>query len=89
MPKTTQKRFRCCYRFYDDLKMGKKIHLCEYETNELAEGLSSLFERKVDVPRIKHGKAQTIDTLISEEALLFAKFLRNEKLCWNPRIAVL
>jgi hypothetical protein len=29
--------------------------------------------------RIKVGKRQTIDTLINEEALLFAKYLKNEK----------
>jgi hypothetical protein len=40
----------------------------------------------VDVDRIKVGNRQTIDTLISEEALLFEKYLRNEKKEWNPRI---
>jgi hypothetical protein len=40
----------------------------------------------VDVARIKHGDRQTIDTLISEEAFLLAKYLRNEKKDWNPRI---
>jgi hypothetical protein len=33
----------------------------------------------VVVARIKQGNRQTIDTLISEEALLLAKYLRNEK----------
>jgi hypothetical protein len=33
----------------------------------------------VNVERIKVGNRQTIDTLISEEALLFAKYLRNER----------
>jgi CRISPR-associated protein Cas1 len=68
------------------LKMGKRIHLCEYEAESLAEGLNQLFERKVDIPRIKHGKTQTIDTLLNEEALLLAKYLRNEKRNWLPRI---
>jgi CRISPR-associated protein Cas1 len=68
------------------LKMGKRIHLCEYEADSLAEGLNQLFERKVDVPRIKHGKTQTIDTLISEESLLMARYLRNENKNWIPRI---
>jgi hypothetical protein len=72
--------------FMMHLKMGKKIHLCEYETNDLAEGLNNLFEKTVEIPRIKHGNKQTIDTLINEEALLFAKYLRNEQKDWNPRI---
>ncbi len=72
--------------FMMHLRMGKKIHLCEYETNDLADGLNSLFNKMVEIPRIKVGKKQTLDTLISEEALLFAKYLRNEKTFWNPRI---
>jgi hypothetical protein len=35
---------------------------------------------------VKHGNRQTLDTLISEEALLLAKYLRNEKKEWVPRI---
>ena len=69
--------------------MGKRIHLCEFETDSLADGLNSLFNREVEIPRIKQGKRQTLNTLISEEALLFAKFLRHERETWNPRIAVL
>jgi len=68
------------------LKMGKKIHLKEYETDSLAEDLNAFFDRIVEVERIKVGKRQTVDTLISEEALLFAKYLRNERKDWNPRI---
>jgi len=40
-------------------------------------------------PRIRIGKRQAIETLISEEALLLAKFLRGERKDWTPRIAVL
>ena len=72
--------------FMMHLKMGKKIHLCEYETDELAEDLNNLFEKTVEIPRIKHGNRQTLDTLISEEALLLAKYLRNELKEWKPRI---
>jgi hypothetical protein len=68
------------------LKMGKRIHLCKFETDSLAEGLNNLFNSWVEIPRIKHGKRQTLDTLISEESLLLAKFLRNEKKYWIPRL---
>jgi len=71
------------------LKMGKRIHLCEYEANDLAEGLNDFFNRKVEIPRIKYGKRQTLDTLINEESLLLAKFLRNEKREWTPRLPTL
>jgi hypothetical protein len=69
--------------------MGKKIHLKEYEVDSLAEDLNACFDRMVNVKRIKVGNRQTIDTLISEEALLFAEYLRNERKYWEPRISVI
>ena len=75
--------------FMMHLKMGKRIHLCEFETNDLAEDLNKLFERVVEIPRMRHGNRQTLDTLINEEAYLLAKFLRNEKETWIPRIVTL
>lgn len=68
------------------LRMGKRIHLTEFEASKLAEDLNGLFERKVEIPRIKHGKRQSLDTLICEEALLLAKFLRSERDSWVPRL---
>ena len=48
--------------------------------------LNSFFESKVEIPRIKVGKKQIIETLITEEALLFANYARKEKQQWTPRI---
>jgi hypothetical protein len=42
----------------------------------------------IDVERIKIGKRPSIDTLISEEALLFAKYLRDERKDWIPRLSL-
>jgi hypothetical protein len=84
--KLRKKDFVLVTDFMMHLKMSKKIHLKEYETDSLAEDLNNFFERMVDVERIKVGKRQTIDTLICEEALLFAKYLRNERKVWTPRI---
>jgi hypothetical protein len=39
----------------------------------------------IGIPRIKVGKRQSIETLINEEAMLFAKYLRNERKKWNAR----
>jgi hypothetical protein len=39
--------------------------------------LDKFFESLVDVPRIRVGVKQTIETLINEEALLLVKFIRN------------
>ena len=71
------------------LRIGKRIHLCEYETNELAEDLNNFFRRIVEIPRIRIGRRQTIETLITEESLLLAKYLRGERKTWIPRIASL
>ena len=48
--------------------------------------LNCLFESTIDIPRIKVGKKQSIETLINEEAMLLAKFLRTEQEKWIPRI---
>lgn len=45
------------------------------------------FQTKINISRIKHGKKQTIETLINEEVQLFAKYVRDEKLRWIPRFA--
>jgi len=45
----------------------------------LTAKLNEYFESNVEVPRIRVGDRQTVEALINEEALLFAKYLRNEK----------
>ena len=87
--KLRKKDFVVVTDFMMRLKMGKRMRLVEYEADSLAEGLNSLFNRKVEIPRIRHGKRQTLDTLISKETLLLAKFLRNERKKWNPRIPII
>ena len=51
--------------------------------------MRALFEAIVEVPRMRIGVKQTIETLINEEALLLAKFLRDEKKTWTLRITLL
>lgn len=67
-------------------RKGKREYLNNIQTRDLMKRLNQYFESKVEVPRIRVGKRQTIETLINEEALLLAKFLRNERRKWNPRI---
>ena len=40
----------------------------------------------VEVKRIRNGEHQTLETLINEEAQLFAKYLRGEYKIWVPRV---
>jgi hypothetical protein len=67
-------------------KKGKREYLNETKTRDLMNCLGSFFEKTIDIPRIKIGNKQTLETLINEEALLFAKFLRYERETWIPRV---
>ena len=48
--------------------------------------LNDYFDTKIELPLIRYGKRQRIETLINEEALLLAKYIRNEKEAWILRI---
>jgi hypothetical protein len=67
-------------------RKGKRQYLNEMKTRDLLNRLNKYFEKKVCIPRIRRGKRQEIETLIAEEALRFAEYLRDEKPSWNPRI---
>jgi CRISPR-associated protein Cas1 len=69
-------------------KKGKREYLNDVGTNDFTKRLNGYFEAYVDIPRIKVGERQTIETLINEEALLLAKYLRNQKKKWVPRISI-
>jgi len=66
-------------------KKGKREYLNDSEAKDFSAKLNDYFEAIVEIPRMKVGNRQTIETLISEETLLFAKYLRNEKEEWIPR----
>jgi len=70
-------------------RKGKREYLNGGQTRQLMKQLNAFFEAIVEVPRIRIGKNQTIETLINEEALLFAKFLRDEQKTLTPRVAIL
>ena len=67
-------------------KIAKRQYLSDSKTRDMRNAFYNYLEQKVDVPRIKHGNRQSIETLISEESLLLAKYLRNERRNWVPRI---
>jgi len=48
--------------------------------------LNDYFLTEVKIPRYRMDKRQELETLINEEAMLFAKYLRNERSEWVPRI---
>jgi len=67
-------------------RKGKRQYLNTKQTGEFTKALNNLFQHEVEIPRIMRGKRQELETLINEEALLFAKYLRNERQGWTPRI---
>jgi hypothetical protein len=63
--------------------------LTEEQHTKYKNSLHNYFRKVIDVPRIMRGEKQELETLINEEAMLLAKYLRNERESWVPRIAVL
>lgn len=71
------------------VRQGKREYLAKEKNSEFIRKVNDLFRNRINVPRIRHGEKQEIETLISEEALLFAMYLRGEKPTWVPRVAEL
>jgi len=71
---------------FSNNKKGKREYLNDVKTHIFVKELNQYFEKKIVLPRVRRGQQQEIETLINEEALLFAQFLRNEKKEWIPRI---
>ena len=70
-------------------RKGKREYLSESRTRDLLKDLTEYFRSKVTIPRIRMGTRQEIETLITEEASLFAMFLRDERPTWKPRVVEL
>ena len=74
---------------FSSTRKGKRQYLNDKLQREYLKKLDAYFMSKVEIPRIRKGKRQEIETLICEEAFLFAKYLRGEKPTWHPRIVEL
>jgi CRISPR/Cas system-associated endonuclease Cas1 len=74
---------------YSPNRKGKREYLNDSQTHDFVKALNQYFQSKIGMPRVRMGKQQEIETLINEEALLLAMFLRNERQSWKPRIALL
>jgi CRISPR/Cas system-associated endonuclease Cas1 len=69
-------------------KKSKRTYLKNYLADDLTKKLQGYFTQKVKIPNMKRGRQQELETLIKEEALLLAKYLRGERESWSPRIAI-
>jgi CRISPR-associated protein Cas1 len=74
---------------FSTARKGKRQYLNSKMQQEFFEKTNLYFQTKVSIPRICNGKTQEIETLITEEAFLFAKYLRGERATWVPRVVEL
>jgi len=68
-------------------RKGKREYLNDYHTHYFVKALNQYLQSKIRIPRVRMGEQQEIETLINEEILLFAQYLRSERQSWIPRIA--
>jgi len=68
-------------------RKGHREYLNDAKTKEMMRELNDYFDSKIEIPLIRYGKRQRIETLINEESLLLAKYIRKESIGRIPRIA--
>lgn len=86
--KLKREDFEKCYEKGHYGKKTPRIYLKHSQTNDLIRKLNKYMEFKVEIPRIRRGKKQKIETLINEEADLLAQYIRGESDKWIPRILI-
>lgn len=87
--KFTPKDFELKAEIFSKKRKGKRQYLKNKKQKDFFEKLNAYFKSTVNVPRVRRGRKQEIESLILEESQLLAKYLRNEKHEWIPRIATL
>ena len=71
-------------------RRGIKQYLRDSLTRRMMRELDEFFIfLRVEVPAMRHGASQAIETMLSEEVLLLAKYLQNETKKWSRWIAML
>jgi CRISPR-associated protein Cas1 len=85
--KLSRKDFTVKSEDFSTKRKGKREYLNDSQTHDFVKALNQYFQSKIRIPRVRMGEQQEIETLINEEALLFAQYLRNERQTWIPRIA--
>jgi CRISPR-associated protein Cas1 len=67
-------------------RKGKRVFLNKRKNKEFLIQLEEYFQAYVLIHRVRMGRKQRLNSLISEEALQLARFLRCEITQWVPRI---
>lgn len=82
----TPRDFKLKVEDFSSNRKGKREYLDDLRTRGLMKSLNECFMAEVNIPRYRMGNRQELETLIQEEAMLFAKYLRKERQSWIPRI---
>ena len=65
-------------------RKGRREYLNDSKTKEMMRGLNNYCDIKVEIPLIRYEKRQRIETLINEETLILAIYIRGETHDWAP-----
>ena len=69
------------------MKTGERMFLKQKESYRMIKAINELFDRRIEHQRIKRfGKYSTVRTIIKEEAIKLAQYLRDEKEKYEPVI---
>lgn len=71
---------------FSSKRKGERQYLSKPLAVDMMKQLNSFFESKVEVPRVKNGRRQEIESLLNEEAMELARYLRDDKADWSPRL---
>jgi CRISPR-associated protein Cas1 len=69
-------------------RKGKREYINDEQTRRMMKEFQEYLDSMIEIPLIRHGKRQRIETLINEDTLLLAKYIRNEKKQWFPRLII-
>ena len=69
-------------------RKGKRAFLNKERNKEFLDRLEYYFQTRVNVPRVKIGNKQELETVINEEAMLLASYIRGKRI-WEPRVVPL
>jgi len=86
--KVKDRDFILCMDNYAGRKT-KREFLNSVKRKEFLDSFDAHFDTVIEIPRVRRGRKQQIETLIGEEVLLLAQYLRNERQTWVPRTASL
>jgi len=60
-------------------RRGKRQYLKDSLTRQMVRGLDEYFRSRVEIPAMRHGSSQAVETLINEETLRARRYESEER----------